>query len=360
MNFKSQSTKAFLSIIIPVKNNPSTIALCVESLLSQAFDGDFEVIVVVDRNDSSHLAIKDMVEDSRLVIIHPTNRFPVKGRDSNWRRSVGMSVSKGDILALTDADMIFGPEWAQRGVDLIRNNGVHCVAGVMQSVDQQSFWGRYIDRNIFGAKTPRFSEPQILSTETFGSYSSKPGVTANMFLTRVLHRNVGYPRQDFVYTYEDYAYFQEILSAGYAVLCTPDITGKHYHRQSLWKLCREYQYSGQGCGDFVNEYPESPFAKRRSIQLAVVLLMMCISMLGMWAWPMLTITVSILGLLVLGLWTAWKLRYLSAFLYPFATLILGLNFCYGFIRGLIRGGPPYIEGSIESVKTARSYPQENS
>jgi glycosyltransferase involved in cell wall biosynthesis len=328
-----------LSIVIPVKGNQSSIDICIRSLLAQDFTDGFEVIVVVDADDPARDTLQHYAEDPRLVILIPKQRFPLSGRDANWRRGIGMRIAKGRIIALTDADMAFEADWASKGVALLRNQGIDCLAGTIHSIDKKSFWGRYIDNNVLGAKTPRYSKPMIINDQRIRKGQVKPGITANMFLKRNIVEHIGYPRPDFIYTYDDYAYFQEILAAGFQVLCTPRIAGAHHHRQNLKDLSHEYHNSGQGCGDFVHSYPSSPFAKLRLIQFLGFALLVFISILCLLKIPTITMFVLILGVAVTCIWSAFKIRETSGFWYPIVTIFLGTSFAFGFLLGLLRGGP---------------------
>ena len=333
-----------LSVVIPVKGNSKTIGFTVESILKQEFDGEMEIIVVVDLDDASREVVMSQFDDPRLRVISPRQTFPFRGRDSNWRRGVGLSAARGQILALTDADMIFAPDWVQKGVDLLAKQDVHCVAGAMQSVDQQSFWGQYIDSNVVGSKTPRFERPYRLTKDNIGRNGFKPGVTANMFFTRELLGRVGNPRPDFLFTYDDYAFFQDIVDAGYEIYCTVELIGEHYHRQDGKDLTWEYIQSGQGCADFVLAYPRSNFTRNRVIQLGLIFAMLVLGLVVLFFTSLPVVVLPpLVALIILGAWTASKLRQPVAVIYPLVTVLLGLIFCYGVIRGLLRGGPPKVK-----------------
>lgn len=326
-----------LSVIIPVKGNATTIHLTVETLLAQQFRGTFEVIVVVDRADPGYEALKDLVGHPQLVIIHPDKKFPFSGRDANWRRTIGLRAAKGDIRALTDADMFFAPDWIQRGADLLSKQGLQCVAGIMRSAYQDGFWGKYADMNLLGAKTPRFYQPYMLTLENFGMNGSKPGITANMFITRDLLANVGYPRDDFLHNDEDYAFFYDIVSHGYCVLCTPELVGNHYHRQGWGDLIKEYKVSGRGCGDFVRVYPDAPFSQRRLSQLVLIAAAVAFGLFVTVANPLLAMSLLLAGFLVLGMWSAAKIHRIEGLLFPAVTFILGLGFSWGIGTQMLWG-----------------------
>lgn len=327
-----------LSIVIPVKGNEGTIALTVNSLLGQDLDDDFEVIVVVDAMDRACEALGPLEHDGRLLVVHP-RPFPIEGaRDANWRRSIGLSHAKGDVLALTDADMVFGPCWAAQGLAII-DSGADCVGGVMRSAEGLGRWGKYIDRNPIGAKTPRFPDGLRLSQASLGARGHMPPITANLFFTRQVLEVVGPPRPDLTWNYEDYAFCEDIVAAGFTIITTPELVGEHYHRQGIRSLTKEYFNSGRGCRQFARAYPRSILARRRKRQLvAIGLLAIALPTLLALA-PLPTLAISATALMGLSLLTCVQLRDMGAAWYPLATALLGTAFAIGYANERLFGKP---------------------
>jgi GT2 family glycosyltransferase len=334
LGLSSMDSTVDLSIVIPVKGHERTVVSTVESLLTQEFEGTYEVIAVVSSDNGSYRALCERFTDLRLKLLAPDTAFPFEGRDANWRRGLGLRAAKGDFLALVDADIVFDADWAQRGVEHLRRNGISCVAGTMSRA-KNGFWPRYTDSNFLFPKTPRFLKPYVLTRDNFGLPHRKPGVTANMFFTRELFETVGPPPVQFVRSYQDYSFFWEIISAGYQVLCTSDISGSHFHRERTPDLIREYWVSGLGCADFIRHYPEAPFAKLRLAQVMTVLVLIAAGMAALLRVPVWTLSIAALGLALIGVLAALKTHSLVAVLYPLATLILGLVFSAACIYGLL-------------------------
>jgi succinoglycan biosynthesis protein ExoA len=326
-----------LSVVMPVRGGASTIRAAVESLLAQDFEGTYEVIVVVDRDDASRDALVDLLGDHRLVILHP-DPFPVPGaRDSNWRRCAGVAASRGRQLAYVDADMVFPPDWARRAV--ARLDVVDCVAGTVRSVDGYGFWGRYVDRNTIAAKTPRFATRRLLTKASLGRRGCKPPITANFVFSRAVVETVGPPRPDVTYNYDDYAFCQEIVDAGFEILCDPDLAGSHHHRQGLRALINEYRSSGRGCGQFVRLYPHSVLARRRLRHLYTCVAAGVALVTALVFAPLAALVTVALVLGVLGLVQLVSLRSPEGTLYPAITGLLGSAFVCGFAYEHLFGEP---------------------
>lgn len=328
-----------VSVILPVKNRGQLVVRAVETLLDQDYMGRFEVIVVGDTNDSTWEALAH-ITDNRLRRLGVD--APVKRRDANFKRNIGALQSGGTILAFTDSDGIVPQTWLSAGVKqlmaaTIKDDRVHCVAGLIDSIGE-GFWSRYVDTNVFGAKLPRIQEEYRTTAETFGLNGKKPPASGNLFVTRHAFMMAGgfYELQS---RYEDYRFAWSLCKAGFQILHvrTADMVVAHRHRAG-WGLFKEYLKAGEGCGQFVQDCPESPLAALRTKQLrqwqagvalAAVLLVLApffpIAFLAVAA-------LAIAGLLGLGVMEMMKLRKFEAIIYPTLTLILGSVFTFGIAK----------------------------
>jgi glycosyltransferase involved in cell wall biosynthesis len=318
--------RAKVSVVVPVKNSQRTIRANVESLLDQDYDGDLEVILVGDRDDATWGPIADYISRGEVTAIEVQIESPA--RDANAKRNAGLTSATGDILALTDSDMVMPPDWVRKGVALV-GSGWKCVGGEMQSADT-GLWNSYIDTNPIASKTPRMDPPYVLTPENCGVGAFKMPITANTFLTREVLDGVGGFDADFVWSYEDYEFFEHVVQTGYPVLCTSELTGRHYHRQGLRKLVGEYGGSGRGCAQFVAKYPRSRFARKRIAQLAL-LTVSSVLLLAPYAWLALAVSFFVLALL-----SAAKSHHIGGLLFPTFTFVLGMAFALGLTYGLAR------------------------
>lgn len=92
-----------ISVIIPTYNAESTIERCLDSLFSQKYDGDFEVIVV---NDGSTDRTKEIVSKyKKIKLINIKNSGPAKARN------IGLKSSKGELLLFIDSDCKAEENW---------------------------------------------------------------------------------------------------------------------------------------------------------------------------------------------------------------------------------------------------------
>lgn len=143
------------SIIIPLYNKQSVIALTIQSVLKQTIS-DFELVVVDDGSTDNSLAVVQAINDKRIRVIRKEN-----GGVSS-ARNVGVKAAKGQYVALLDGDDFWDstfleeqfrlvnefPEAGMWGVNYAFVKGDHCWA--CQQGMGERFRG-YVE-NYFGTK----------------------------------------------------------------------------------------------------------------------------------------------------------------------------------------------------------------
>ena len=96
--------KPALSVVIASHNAEQTIQGCLSSLQSQQTDADFEIIVVDSSSDRTAQRVQEGFPEARLY--HFAHR-----KFCGDARNVGVRESRGDIIALTDADCTVVGTW---------------------------------------------------------------------------------------------------------------------------------------------------------------------------------------------------------------------------------------------------------
>ena len=115
-----------LSVVVAARNEELGVEQALASLLALDYP-DYEVIFVDDRSDDRTGEIADRLSagDDRLEVIH-IEKLPAGWFGKNhacWR---GVLAASGDVLLLTDGDVVFGREAVRRGVrHLLRNRLDH-------------------------------------------------------------------------------------------------------------------------------------------------------------------------------------------------------------------------------------------
>jgi putative flippase GtrA/GT2 family glycosyltransferase len=327
------------SVIIPCKASEATIRATLKSLLAQDYPGLAQVILVGDVGDSTWTAIRD-VDDPRLVVLEQ-EAIPGR-RDPNAKRDAGISKATGDILALVDSDIVMDPGWLSTAAAMLLAQGGGLVAGGMRSI-HDTFWGRFVDRNVLAAKTPRLPQPYHVTAQNFGRRGYKPPVTANAVFTRTLYESCALDTA-WAYGYEDYEWFWRVVQAGHPILFSGALTAAHHHRRSFGRLIMEYKQSARGCAHFIRRHPDSPLARKRKRQglllpPAAVMATVAAITASLAGYSETTGALLLAALACLAGREAARARSLEALAYPPATLALGWIYATTIAGGLARDRP---------------------
>jgi len=169
MKHKSQP---LVSVIIPVYNGEKTLPDTLAGVLKQTYSC-FEVIIVDDGSDNPvELFLGSLTTDSRIRI------YRTERTNANIARNYGIEKSRGDYIAMLDAD----DYW-------LENHLQDCLA-LLQESDADGLYGSLFlrrtlsdnirDLPVFHAREPRDGEsmPDYLLTTGYGAQTSTLFTTA--------------------------------------------------------------------------------------------------------------------------------------------------------------------------------------
>jgi putative flippase GtrA len=351
-----------VSVVIPVKGNEKTIRAAVESVLAQDCPLLRELILVGSPGDSTWPALRG-IADPRLFMTE--TETPPGIRDANFKRHLGILQTTGDLVALVDSDMVIPPDWMSTAAELLEEGEADCVAGVMRSV-RGDFWGRFVDSNRLGAKTPRAAADYLVTAEAFGAAGSKPPVTANILFKREMYEDCPIDSSWSHGSLEDYEWFWRVVERGHRVLVSGRLFGWHHHRAGFRNLAAEYRRSARGCAYFIRAHRDSPFAQKRAAQAVVLPLAALGVAAGIAAAAFASrgeVTAAALGvaaLTCLGFLSAREYarsRTLESLAYPVPALVLGLNYTASLAIHLIRNSPMRATANDAAVPEEKDLPR---
>jgi chlorobactene glucosyltransferase len=135
-----------VSVVIPARNEASTIATVVSSILATTYD-PIELIVVDDRSTDDTAAIVERFSDPRLRLVMG-EKLPDGWYGKPWACFQGYRAAKGEILLFTDADTRHAPELLARAVGALLQEkaGLVTVAPLQRCV---TFWERVVMPQIW-------------------------------------------------------------------------------------------------------------------------------------------------------------------------------------------------------------------
>jgi chlorobactene glucosyltransferase len=147
-----------VSIVIPARNESSTIATVVGSILATTYH-PIELLVVDDRSTDDTAAIVERFRDPRLRLVRG-EELPDGWYGKPWACYQGYRLSKGEILLFTDADTRHAPELLGRAVGaLLREEaGLVTVAPLQRCV---TFWERVVMPQIWFLLALRYQPASV-------------------------------------------------------------------------------------------------------------------------------------------------------------------------------------------------------
>jgi glycosyltransferase involved in cell wall biosynthesis len=121
----------FCSVVIPALNEQDAIERCLVSLNNQTYPRDKYEIIVVD-NGSSDATHSIAAKYADRVLDKP-------GVNVGAVRNYGARHATGDILICTDSDCLFDRTWIESGVSLLQGYPDHVFGGGLKSGDNSTW-----------------------------------------------------------------------------------------------------------------------------------------------------------------------------------------------------------------------------
>jgi mycofactocin system glycosyltransferase len=126
----------FVSVIIPVRDQPDELLDCLKALENVRYPKDKLEIIVVD--DGSKEKLEKVVPDPNIKIIRNET-----SRGAAACRNIGAEAAKGEILAFLDADCIVGEGWLEELAPFLKYAGAGAVGGYIDGHGDKTWLERY-------------------------------------------------------------------------------------------------------------------------------------------------------------------------------------------------------------------------
>ncbi len=118
-----------ISIIVPAFNASKTIRQCIESILSQEFEEEFELIIVDDESNDNTREIARQYKNVALA--------EQKHSGPAVARNIGAKKARGEIIIFTDSDCIATENWLREMVAPFGDSNVAGVQGAYKTMQKE-------------------------------------------------------------------------------------------------------------------------------------------------------------------------------------------------------------------------------
>lgn len=115
-----------ISVIVPTYNRANQLNTCLSSLFEQDYADEYEVVVVDDGSN----------DETRKLLQKFSRKYPnlkvirnQENKGSYYSRNLGVSFSKGNVVAFTDSDCIVPKDWLSKIHRAFQNSEVSCIQG---------------------------------------------------------------------------------------------------------------------------------------------------------------------------------------------------------------------------------------
>lgn len=319
-----------VTIILPIRNEASYIARCLDAVVAQDYPRDKIEILVVDgqSDDGTHeIVMRFSARDPRVRLMDNPNRIVPTALNRAIR------AARGEVIIRVDGHAVIAPDYVRRCVEILGETGAECVGGAITTMGE-TYVARAIARaqsSPFGVGSAAFRyarEAQYVDTLAFGAYR------------RTVFERVGGFDEELVRNQDDEFNFRLVRSGG-TIWLDPRIRSIYYSRSTLSALWK--QYFGYGFWKIRVIQKHRRVASWRHPAPAILVLTMVgfavISAFVQNALPFLVVAVtyglgSLIAALTLSVRNGW--RYFPVLPLAFA----GMHFGYGlgFLIGLVHFG----------------------
>src|SRR5688572_1112138 len=97
-------TETMISIIVPVRNEATTVKRVIHHILDQRYR-NFELILVNDHSEDQTVSEIQQVKSKNLLLLLN------EGQGKKWAITTGIKAAKGSIIVTTDADCTMPSGW---------------------------------------------------------------------------------------------------------------------------------------------------------------------------------------------------------------------------------------------------------
>lgn len=215
-----------ISVVVPSYNQPATIDHCLQSLLTQQTQHNYEIIIVDSSNQEFRDEIKKVCAQSPIIRLMQEEKQTFPGT----ARNIGIKAANGKIVALIDADCEADKFWLENIAKNIQEDTI--VSGVILNGTPHSVNGSCSYMIEFNHFLP-FKQAQKDSTVA---------ATCNFAAYKTVFEKVGYFTNH--RAFEDILFCKKFIGMGGKVVLFNDVIITHLNRTSLDHVIKNQRLLG--------------------------------------------------------------------------------------------------------------------
>jgi glycosyltransferase involved in cell wall biosynthesis len=240
----------FITVVVPTKDNESTIAELMESLARQSYRS-FEVVVVDSSRDRTP-EIASRYSFARVVKVPPVGL--------NVARNTGVREARGEVVAFTDGDCRASHDWLQRVAEFFTSHpDAAAVGGSVLTAREEAgkIVADYYNEALW-PMMPVYRDVVEISACNFHRVRVPNGNNL-AFRREVLLRN---PFDEGLKGgYDEVELLWRLCASGFKVYAAPEIRVEHFHTSSLRRMLKRGFSYGRGHYLFYRKHPRAPLAR---------------------------------------------------------------------------------------------------
>lgn len=327
------ASEAFVSVVMPVRNEEAVIARSLGAVLTQTYPPELIEIIVADglSSDRTLEIIKMLPGKDRVSVISNPRRLQAAGLNAAIRGA------RGDIIVRVDGHTIVEPDYIHQCVGALQETGAANVGGPMNPLGITP-----MGKAIAGATKMPFAIPSAFHISARGQYTDTVylGAWPHWVLDAVGGFDESLPVN------EDYELNYRIRQGGGQIYLCPAIRSHYVGRQTLSALARQYFNYGKGKTSTLKKYASSLRLRQLVAPCFVGVLIggLPLSVVApLVAWPWLAILLTYLAAnLGFSLVTASRIGYRLLWRIPLVFMTIHFAWGVGFWVGWLFGNlwPP--------------------
>lgn len=232
------SAKPFVSVIVPVYNDPARLRLCLAALERQSYPSTlYEVIVIDNASDVPVAPLVGAHAHARPVLEPSAGAYAA--------RNAGLRLARGDVMAFTDADCQPARDWLAQGVAALCD-GYDVAGGWIQTEPRDAAAPTLVERYALLASR---RQAEVLERGE--------AATGNLFAWRAVMDDVG-PFDASLRSGGDYDWCRRARAMGKRFVPATGARVRHPARRTLRNLVyREQRFMG---GQYARARRRGPWA----------------------------------------------------------------------------------------------------